>query len=55
VSRPAFSSRLLADHPGSDGVDYGGNPLEVSITTNSTGPLNMVALVSPPVKGGGGP
>ncbi|KAF9647195.1 hypothetical protein BDM02DRAFT_3117446 [Thelephora ganbajun] len=35
---------------GFDGVDYGGNPLLVSITTNSTGPLNLVAInaVFPP-------
>lgn len=43
----------LADRPYSDGVDYGANPLEVSITTNSTGPLNLVALVSTLVESGG--
>jgi hypothetical protein len=34
-----------ANRPGSDGVDGTNNPLEVSITTNSTGPLNIVATV----------
>ena len=50
MRHPAFVE-ASTDHPDSDGVDYGGNPLEVSITTNSTGPLNLVALVSPPVEG----
>jgi hypothetical protein len=35
----------MANRPGSDGVDPTNNPLEVSITTNSTGPLNLIATV----------
>ena len=42
-AQPAVEA--LTNSPDSDGVDATNNPLEVSITTNSTGPLNIVATV----------
>ena len=50
---PSLSPRLGLTSPGSDGVDTTGNPLQVSITTNTTGPLNLVATVSSPAGRGG--
>ena len=44
-------TKALVDRPDSDGVDYTGNPLLVSISTNNTGPLNLIATVSFPGRG----
>jgi hypothetical protein len=49
-AQPAVEA--LTNRPGSDGVDATNNPLEVSITTNSTGPLNIAATVCPLTKSG---
>ena len=51
---PCIFVEALTDRPDSDGVDPFDNPLLVSISTNSTGPLNLVATVGSLTGGGGG-
>ena len=45
-------AKTLTEPSGSDGVDPFDNPLEVSISTNSSGPLNIVATVCSAVGSG---
>jgi hypothetical protein len=49
VRRLTSFAEALIDHLhlDSDGVDSTGNPLLVSISTNTTGTLNLIATVSP--------